>query len=679
MLQHTKHLDICKILQVAESLENTICRCFGPEGGQVLFIKSTGELTITKDGKSILEYLLLDHPVARIIVSSASKHYSVTGDGVKSFVLLLCAFLREIQRTTDKREDKMLSGTSAVKSRQKSKCHALRRISNMLLTFQSSVLEPIIKPCLRPHYLSIYTNVTGNVTLCRDSLQQTLDAYFCGRHSFSNQAFLSRLACDYLYKCLSCADDILEIVSFVDKGFSELHTQVPGFPLDYARILPGLVLHREFSVYCPAEGDLQALLVTDQIHQSLSAPGIGFVVLSSSQLQISQQNLEQRTENIMKQLQDNQIKLLLSGVKQHDIVMFYAKQYGISIVECIPSEEIDLLYTVTGATPVSILLNDQLHNNAFLVNACQPVLLGDKKYVQLVISASLAFKPHSIVLSGPVRGLTEQIASSFHGAFKMLKQLFQPVDASCEQPVNKPDFCLLSRRVSVEKQRGTCSNCQNDSDCSDYHLQRKGQYTVHCTHNVHGDITERTPTDRSDTCTQLCTGTHNMCLHPLEQSLQQVVEAESAHRLRCSSDLKTKLPDALSHKQDIGTNMGLVIPCGGVFEILLHHHLCNFAKTCQDTELAIICTMFGEALLCIPKNIHQAKKGKACFPLVYKKCIETMKSKESINLTHACLESVSCKYQLMASVLQCISKLVTIDLIIGVKKEPQSLKIEETR
>ncbi|PIO26305.1 hypothetical protein AB205_0089500 [Aquarana catesbeiana] len=681
MLQHTKHLDISKILQVAGSLEKTICRSFGPEGGQVLFIKSNGELIITKDGKKILEYLLLDHPVARIIVKCASNHYSVTGDGVKSFVLLLCAFLREIQRTTDKNEDLILSGNSTGKVRYKSKCQMLRRISDMLLIFQTTVLEPIIKKCLRPHFLSMYTNQKGNVTLCRASLQQTLDTYFCGRNTCNNQSFLSKLTCDYLFKCLACVDDIPEVMSFVDKFFSELHTQAPGFSVENSRILPGLVLHRDFSVYCPVEGDLQALIVTDQIHQSLSASGIGFVVSSQIQLHISQQYLEQRTENIMKQFEIKKIKLILSVVKQHEMVSFYARLHGISIVECIPSEEIDLLCTAAGVTPVSTVLSDHLQNNFFLVKTCQPILIGDKKYVHLVFSGSLAFKPHSIVLYGPVKGLSEQIASSFHGAFKMLKQLFQPVDASWELPLNNPDFCLPNRRVSVEEQRVTCSNCQNDSDCSDCHLQRMDQYTpMQCTCNVPGDIAEPTlpePTYSLRTCSQLCTGIH-MCLHQPEQSIQQAVEAEPAQWLRCSVSFKSisKLPaDVNSHKQTISTNIGLVLPSRGVFEMLLHHHLHNFAKTCQEAELAMVCTVFGEALLCIPKHIYKAKKES--FPLVYKQCIDALKSKEPVDITQTGLESVSCKYQLMASVLQCISKLVTVDFIIGIKKGSQSVSCEE--
>ncbi|CAI9563882.1 unnamed protein product [Staurois parvus] len=385
----------------------------------------------------------------------------------------------------------------------------------------------------------------------------------------------------------------------------------------------------------------------------------------------------------MKQFQKNKIKLILSVVKQHEIVSFYAKLHGISIVECIPSEEIDLLFTATGATPVSTELNDHLQNNSFLVQSCQSVLIGDKKYVQLVFSGSLAFKPHSIVLYGPVRGLSEQIASSFHGAFKMLKQLFQPVDASWEQPLNNPDFCLPNRRVSLEEQRVTCSNCQNDSDCCDCRLQRMDQYThMHCTHSVPGDISEQTlqePTYSLRTCSQFCTGIHT-CLHQLEQSLQEAVEAEPA---RCLVILKSrsKLPvDVTSHKQVISTNrytnIGLVLPSGGLFEILLSHHLHNFAKTCQEAELAMICTTFGEALLSIPKHIYKAKKES--FPLVYKHCLDALKKKETIDVTQTGLESVSCKYQLMASVLQCITKLVTIDLIIGIKKVPQSVSSEQT-
>ncbi|KAM9311695.1 BBSome complex assembly protein BBS10 [Gastrophryne carolinensis] len=671
-MQNTKSLDLSKILQVAESLENIVSHIFGPERGQVLLTKATGELLITKDGRKTLECLLMDHPVARMIVSSASKHYGITGDGVKSFVLVLCALLRELRRACDKNEGLLSSG----KVSYKSKSHALGGIRSMLLTFQSTVLELILAECLSPHFVSIYSDVNGRLTLCRTCLQQTLDAYFCGSNSCSTRDLLSRLVLDYLSKCLFCVHGIVETVCFVDRFFSELHIEVPGFPIDDSRILPGLLLHREFSVYCPAEGELRALIVTDQIHQLLSAPDIGFVVSSDSQLQASQQYLEQRTERVIKHLYNNHIKLILSSVKQHQIVIFNAKRYGLSIVECLLTEEIELLCTLTGISSVSPPFCDHLQTHSFPAASCQPVILGSKKYVQLVLSGSGTFKPHSLVLKGPIKGLTGQIASSLNGAFRMLKRLFQRVDTGWGQPLHNPDSYLPNICVSAQAQSTPCSTYPSNSNSQDCYLTEAG-LCIHMCCLVPKELREGEYTDGLYSCSHMC-GVQCHSSESKETPCQTFKDITGA-MLKLSLDLKSGSNSHATQTQiKPSANIGLVIQGGGRFEMLLHYYLHQYAKKCQKAEMAMICTVVADALLCIPRHIYQMNNKKTCFPLVYSKYIHAMKNKELEDVTKTGLESVSCKYQLIASVLQCIIKLVTIDLIVGIKREPHSVECEET-
>lgn len=64
-MNHVHSLDIGTLIQIAEALESIVCQCFGPNGGQVLFTKATGEILVTRDGQRVLNSLLLDHPIAR--------------------------------------------------------------------------------------------------------------------------------------------------------------------------------------------------------------------------------------------------------------------------------------------------------------------------------------------------------------------------------------------------------------------------------------------------------------------------------------------------------------------------------------------------------------------------------------------------------------------------------------
>lgn len=57
------HLD--HVQQIVCVLESVILRCFGPDGGQVLFIRDTGQAMISRSGSRILSALRLEHPLAR--------------------------------------------------------------------------------------------------------------------------------------------------------------------------------------------------------------------------------------------------------------------------------------------------------------------------------------------------------------------------------------------------------------------------------------------------------------------------------------------------------------------------------------------------------------------------------------------------------------------------------------
>ncbi|XP_073416111.1 BBSome complex assembly protein BBS10 isoform X2 [Dendrobates tinctorius] len=597
-----------------------------------------------------------------MIVNSASRHYGITGDGVKSFVLLLCAVLRELQATADKNEDLLLSGKTTLMNQYQRQGHALRRLSNLLLTFHSRVLDHIIAEHLSPRFLSVFRLMEGNIILCRASVQQIFDTYFSGRTGCNLQGFISKLACEYFYNCFLDIGDIPSVVSVVNKYFSELLTEVSGLPVADSRILPGLILHRTFSVYCPADGEVRAVIVTEQISQCLSDTHVDFVVSSAFQLQQSQLFLRLRTESVLRQLQQKEVKVIFSSVKQHEIVLYYAKLSGISIVDCLPSEEISLLCKITGVSQMSRPPNGDLQTVTFPAASCKPIVIGSKKYVHLVLQSSSAFRPHSLVLCGPVKGLTEQLVSAFHGAFKMLTQLFHPFTTIQEQPPKNADSYFPKRAILTKEQSVDCNGCQNDSAGPKCHLGNYDQ-AIHMPRTL---SVEKDSACASRECSASLSPSYR-CFDEMRRKSHQepfIIHDDSSS----ITDLSGTIPFA---------NVGLVFPGAGVFELLLKDYLYKFAKTCHDPDLASICTVFGNALLSIPRQIYKAKTGRVHLPLYYLQGTQNMKHIDSLNIAETGLEAVSCKYQLLASVLQCISQLVTIDLIVGVKRSPYSHR-EET-
>lgn len=60
-----EHLHMEHVLQTVSVLESVVLRSFGPEGGQVLFTRDTGQAMLSRNGTYILSALQLEHPVAR--------------------------------------------------------------------------------------------------------------------------------------------------------------------------------------------------------------------------------------------------------------------------------------------------------------------------------------------------------------------------------------------------------------------------------------------------------------------------------------------------------------------------------------------------------------------------------------------------------------------------------------
>ncbi|NXI56529.1 BBS10 protein, partial [Chloroceryle aenea] len=148
------------------------------------------------------------------------------------------------------------------------------------------------------------------------------------------------------------------------------------------------------------------------------------------QYQASLHWIARRVEALMKHLQSNNVKLLLSNVRQDEVVIYYAKLYGISVVESLSSEEVALICEITGLSPYAPF-GDNIHGEiteTAVATFCRPLLLGSRRCVHIGFTSVCTFQPHCLILCGPVDGVNEQHADALQGAFTMLQQLFKTVD-----------------------------------------------------------------------------------------------------------------------------------------------------------------------------------------------------------------------------------------------------------
>ena len=436
----------------------------------------------------------------------------------------------------------------------------------------------------------------------------------------------------------------------------------------------------------------------------------------------------------MKHLQSNDVKLLLSSVKQEEVVIYYAKSYGISVVECLSSEEMALICEITGVSPYAPF-GDSIYGEiteAAVATFCQPLLLGSKRCVHIGLTSVCAFQPHCLILCGPVDGVNEQHAAALQGAFTMLQQLFKTVDqreeckAEGERQNAASEVCswhssatqkqLVIENISCNSNR--VSECQLKAHRDETEMQivdsdLQGSENPACVptdlqipSNPVSHIKEFNVATEGDGSSRDVQKPHAKCEHPgdvrencISDSLVDnqknystavlaVCNANTVtacERLDVGKDLEKTSCNIVPFKHEkscvsIAQNYsnslieaGSVLPVGGYFEILLHYYIQYYAKQFQESEVAVLSNVVADALLSIPKSLYRTTEQNS-FTKFYLGAVNALRKNQPLPTNERGLELVYCKYQLVISVLHCVTELLSIDLIIGIKRPLQKME-----
>ncbi|XP_063155726.1 Bardet-Biedl syndrome 10 protein [Candoia aspera] len=703
-------LELVRLAQEAAALAGVVRGSLGPHGGQVLLTRPTGEVLLSRDGRRVLEALNVDSPTARIMIACISTHCNLFGDGAKTFIILLSDLLQQFEKLNKRDQGKYCS---------------LKRISQFLVKIQTDILDHLMTWDLKKHFWSIFSASDSDT---RRGIELVLEPYFCGKVGNSRQKFLTRLACDFYFK-VTAGKNQNEALHLVNECFAELHATMTGLPFSDSRILDGLLLQRDFSVYCPGESDKRVIIITEPIHSSVTELGIEVVITAESQFKASETWITKRTGSLLQHMQDNNIKVILSSVKQHDIVHYYAKNNGISIVDCLLAEEISLICKITGISPFKPSLdniNSEITQTA-VAKFCQPLHLGTKRFVHIGFAQTSTIQLHCVILCGPVHGVTEQHVSAFREAFKMLQQMFTAVhltkycDSELENhcllnSLNKTQQCSTPQQPLVQERndwRKIQTNTKHLTPCGltmekltapSYVVDEKLVHSSSCNSSgttmpsadlLHGSKSSLLQkSDYNLVGWQMASLkykfqnerlqiTKNELLkdnQPVDNTINKSIDFRNI-QLQANIGSCTRLLKYENDKRgnqsysDSYIEVGSVLPVGGLFEILLHYYLSNSAKQCQSSDISIICTILADVLLSIPKILCATQKRNV-FPQLCLQVTSALKSNQQLLPNQQLLESVSCKYHLVASVLQCAARLLSVDLIISIKRLPQ--KAEES-
>ena len=89
-------------IAAAKALADTVRTTLGPKGMDKMIVSSSGHVTITNDGVTILDEMEIDHPAAKMLVEVAKVQESEVGDGTTTAVILAGELLKKAEELLDK-------------------------------------------------------------------------------------------------------------------------------------------------------------------------------------------------------------------------------------------------------------------------------------------------------------------------------------------------------------------------------------------------------------------------------------------------------------------------------------------------------------------------------------------------------------------------------------------------
>ena len=96
--REAQHSNIMAAKVVAESVRSAL----GPKGMDKMLVDSFGDVTITSDGRTILDEMDVQHPAAKMLVEVAKAQDNEVGDGTTTAVILAGELLSKAEVMLDK-------------------------------------------------------------------------------------------------------------------------------------------------------------------------------------------------------------------------------------------------------------------------------------------------------------------------------------------------------------------------------------------------------------------------------------------------------------------------------------------------------------------------------------------------------------------------------------------------
>jgi chaperonin GroEL (HSP60 family) len=134
---------------IADLIKNSL----GPCGLEKIFIDILGEVTITKDGATLLRKIDVEHPAAKVIIEASNAVDNEVGDGTTSVVILAGALIENAEELLDLNIAPSIIADGYLEGLEAS-LEILDNISKTTKNSDREIMEGLVNTCLESKTIS---------------------------------------------------------------------------------------------------------------------------------------------------------------------------------------------------------------------------------------------------------------------------------------------------------------------------------------------------------------------------------------------------------------------------------------------------------------------------------------------------------------------------------------------
>jgi thermosome len=357
--------------------------CFGPRGRSKLLIDNIGGLKYTGDGATILGFMYLKHPAAKMLVDLTEAQSKYIGDGTKASVILAGELLKNAEELLSHKVHPAIIINGYKKATKK----ALELLNNMALLINYEDSETLKKVAL--------TTIGGKISE--------------GRELFAEMAVKAINSAVEEKKPLSI--DIRKIKVLKEKGKS----------LNESELFPGVILEREvISPKMPKRVEQAKVALLDcwlRVSQQNFRRDIEIRIKTPDDYKIHLDTMNELARDMVNKIESTGANVVLCTKAVDDLTAHFLTESQILTVAQLPSMDLKIISESTGGKIVTDL-NDLREEYLGKAKIVEERKIGEK---ELVFVNCQGLGCASIIIRGGTEDILSEAERIFGSVLKVLK------------------------------------------------------------------------------------------------------------------------------------------------------------------------------------------------------------------------------------------------------------------